>query len=42
MEIKNMKGIGKLVNMKEKEYFIMKMVIYIKEIGKIVKKKEKE
>ena len=38
----DMKEILKMVKEKEKEYFIIIMVIDMKEIGKMIKKKEKE
>ena len=43
MEIKNKNEILKMVNMKEKEYYMMKMDInYMKEILKMMNWKERE
>ena len=38
----DMKEILKMINLKEKEYFIIIIVIGKKEIGKMIKLKEKE
>ena len=37
-----MKEILKIIKEKEKEYYIIKMVVYMKVILKIIKEKEKE
>ena len=37
-----MKEIGKMIKLKEKEYFIGKMVVNMKVILKMIKEKEKE